>query len=190
MDTLFTTQRRWTREDVAQLLTSRTALTELKLEQALYTVQYLTPQRIKAGSVLIREGATNTGFMLLILQGEALVENELANAGDSMVLNVLGSGALVGEQGVLDGQPRSATVTAMTDLDVAILDREALSRLLTARPDVGCSLLAAILARVSERLRVTTQRLRTLTAINRSLHETMDAAPQCVNATPTCQPVR
>jgi len=165
------THRRWSLEDVANLLTSKTALTELTMEQALYTVQFLTPRRVKEGHVLIREGTPNADFMLLVLQGEAIVENELTNASDSMVLTVLGAGSLVGEQGVLDGQPRSASVTAVTDMDLAVLDRAALSRLLTGRPDIGCSLLAAILTRVSERLRLTTQRLRTLTAINHSLNE-------------------
>lgn len=170
------TPRRWSLEDVANLLTSKTALTELTMDQALYTVQFLTPRRVKAGHVLIREGSTNGDFMLLLLQGEAIVENEVTNASDSIVLTVLGAGSLVGELGVLDGQPRSASVTAVTDMDLAVMDRTALSRLLAERPDVGCSLLAAILTRVSERLRLTTQRLRTLTAINHSLHETMENA--------------
>jgi len=178
IETWHLTPRRWSLEDVANLLTSKTALTELTMDQALYTVQYLTPRRVKAGHVLIREGTTNADFMLLVLQGEAIVENELTNAKDSIVLTVLGPGALVGEQGVLDGQPRSASVTAVTDMDLAVLDRAALSRLLTNRPDIGCSLLAAILTRVSERLRLTTQRLRTLTAINNSLHEVMEIDPR------------
>jgi hypothetical protein len=53
------THRRWSLEDVANLLTSKTALTELTMEQALYTVQFLKPRRVKEGHVLIREGTPN-----------------------------------------------------------------------------------------------------------------------------------
>lgn len=122
---------------------SRTALTELNLEAALHIVRLLTPQRIKAGTVLIHEGVTSTGYMALVLQGEAVVENEMSGPlHDSMVLSMLTSGSLFGELGVLDGKPCSATVTAITDMDIAVLDRPAMARLIETVRAVACSLWA------------------------------------------------
>ena len=176
METIITDKRTWSRSDVAELLISRTALTELNLEAALQIVRLLTPQRIKAGTVLIHEGVTSTGYMALVLQGEAVVENGMSGPlHDSMVLSMLGSGSLFGELGVLDGKPRSATVTAITDMDIAVLDRPAMARLIETVPAVACSLMGAIMARVAERLRATNLKVKTLTALNLSLQDELAA---------------
>ena len=176
MESIITEKRTWTRSDVAELLISRTALTELNLEAALQIVRLLTPQRIKAGTVLIHEGVTSTGYMALVLQGEAVVENEMSGPmHDSMVLSMLTSGSLFGELGVLDGKPRSATVTAITDMDIAVLDRPAMARLIETVPAVACALMGAIMARVAERLRATNLKVKTLTALNLSLQDELSA---------------
>ncbi len=176
MESIITEKRTWSRSDVAELLISRTALTELNLEAALQIVRLLTPQRIKAGTVLIHEGVTSTGYMALVLQGEAVVENEMSGPmHDSMVLSMLTSGSLFGELGVLDGKPRSATVTAITDMDIAVLDRPALARLIETVPSVACALMGAIMARVAERLRATNLKVKTLTALNLSLQDELAA---------------
>lgn len=176
MESIITEKRTWTRADVADLLISRTALTELNLEHALQIVRLLTPQRIKAGTVLIHEGVTSTGYMALVLQGEAVVANEMSGPmHDSMVLSMLTSGSLFGEMGVLDGKPRSATVTAITDMDIAVLDRPAMARLIETVPSVACALMGAIMARVAERLRATNLKVKTLTALNMSLQDELAA---------------
>ncbi|MBP6406762.1 MAG: cyclic nucleotide-binding domain-containing protein [Proteobacteria bacterium] len=172
MESIITEKRAWSRSEVAELLISRTALTELNLEAALQIVRLLTPQRIKAGTVLIHEGVTSTGYMALVLQGEAVVENEMSGPlHDSMVLSMLTSGSLFGELGVLDGKPRSATVTAITDMDIAVLDRPAMARLIETVPAVACALMGAIMARVAERLRATNLKVKSLTALNLSLQD-------------------
>ena len=174
MDSILTDQRKWTRKDVAQLLISQTALTELDMVDALKIVALMEPRRFKAGIKLTQEGFTNTDYMLLILHGEAVVENEFSSANDSMVISVLGPGSLVGELGILDGEPRSATCTAVTDIDVAVLDRDHIAKLMKEEPLAACNLMGAILKRVSERLRATNKKLRTLTVINRSLLDELE----------------
>ncbi len=183
MESIITDKRTWSRKDVAEMLISRTALTELNLEHALQVVRLLTPQRIKAGTVLIQEGVTSTGYMALVLQGEAVVENEIRGPmHDSMVLSLLGSGSLFGEMGVLDGKPRSATVTAVTDMDIAVMDRPALARLIETVPAVACALMGAIMARVAERLRATNDKVRSLTAQNLQLQDDIAALRRSAGA--------
>jgi CRP-like cAMP-binding protein len=58
-----------------------------------------------AGGVIVREGATESGFQLL-LTGSADV-----SVGDQVV-NSLAAGDFFGEISLIDGAPRSATVTA------------------------------------------------------------------------------
>lgn len=175
MDSIVTEQRKWTRAQVAELLISRTALTDINLEQALQIVRLLTPHRVAAGTVLIEEGVTNTGYMALVLQGEAVVVNSVRGGDDSVLLSHLGVGAVFGELGVLDGKPRSATVTAVTDMDIAVLDRPGLARLIDTVPSVACALLSAIIVRVAERLRATNVKVQTLAAVNLSLQHELDA---------------
>jgi len=175
MDSMVIEQRKWSRADVARLLISSTALTELKLEQALQIVRLLTPHRVAAGTVLIEEGVTSTGYMALVLHGEAVVANSVGDTEEPVLLGQLGCGALFGELGILDGKPRSATVTAVTDMDIAVLDRPGLSRLIETVPAVACSLLAAIISRVAERLRATNVKVQTLSAANASLQQEIEA---------------
>jgi CRP/FNR family transcriptional regulator, cyclic AMP receptor protein len=174
MDSMVIEQRKWSRADVAQLLISSTALTELTLEHALQIVRLLTPHRVAAGTVLIEEGVTSTGYMALVLHGEAVVVNSAGGTDEPVLLDQLGCGAVFGELGILDGKPRSATVTAVTDMDIAVLDRPGLSRLIETVPSVACSLLAAIVSRVAERLRATNVKVQTLSAMNTSLQQELE----------------
>ena len=169
MENFVTETRQWTPEEVAQLLTSRTALTELKVEEALQVVRLLAPMHVAAGTVLIEEGVTSTGYMALVLEGEAVVHNAIEGTDQSVVLSEIGAGAVFGELGILDGKPRSATVTAVTDMDIAVLDRVALARLIGTVPAVACALLSAIIVRVGERLRATNTRVQELAAENHRL---------------------
>lgn len=169
MEAFVSETREWSREDVAQLLISRNALTELTIEEALEVVRLLAPLHVAAETILIEEGVTSTGYMALVLEGEAVVLNAIDGTDESVVLSTLGPGALFGELGILDGKPRSATITAVTDMDVAVLDDVGLARLIDSMPGVACSLLSAIIVRVGERLRATNIRVQELMAQNKKL---------------------
>lgn len=69
-------------------------------------------RRFDAGTVLMRQGEI-AASMHFILSGRVLVERHEPNLPDPIVLAELGPGQVVGEIGVLTGQPRSATVTAI-----------------------------------------------------------------------------
>jgi len=159
---IVTDSRQWTRLEIAELLISKTALTELKREAAQEIVELLKPENVAAGTVLIEEGVTSTGFMALVLEGEAIVANTITDSGEAVVLGEIGPGAVFGEMGILDGKPRSATVTAVTDMEIVVLDRPSLTRLIDEMPGVACDLLAAVMVRVSERLRATNLKVKEL----------------------------
>ncbi len=175
----------WSRTEMAQMLISHTALTQLRMEDALQVVRLLTPKHFKAGDVLIREGVTHTGYMALVLHGQAVVENGMGgHDSDTMVLGTLGSGSLFGEMGVLDGKPRSATVTACSDMDIAVLDRPGLARLIDTVPTVACALMGALMARVAERLRATNAKLAKVSLENQALREQL-ALPRQAPTSPS-----
>jgi CRP/FNR family cyclic AMP-dependent transcriptional regulator len=170
METIISDKRRFTRRDVAELLASPTSLPELGLENALKVVNFMAAQRLKAGTVLFKEGTRSHKSLVLILQGDVLVENE--SAGDSsLVVTVLGAGHLVGELGVLDGKPRSATCTAVTEVDVAVLDQEDLERIMRDDPAAGVDLLRAMVVQIAARLRSTNHRVFMLSQIVTSMQQ-------------------
>ncbi|MBA4263248.1 MAG: cyclic nucleotide-binding domain-containing protein [Comamonadaceae bacterium] len=159
-------------EVAARMLITATALDDLTLADAMKVVGYMRPKRIPLGTVFIHEGEVrHNDYMMLVLEGDIAVENELPGLSESMVVNVIGPGHLIGEMGVLDGSPRSATCTATTDIAAAVLSRTALMRLLKDEPKVGARLLLAISTRMAVRLRETTRKLRTFAQMNKALQE-------------------
>ncbi|WP_137921468.1 cyclic nucleotide-binding domain-containing protein [Hydrogenophaga sp. 2FB] len=164
-------------EVAARLLVTSSALADLTLGDALKVVGYMRPKLIKAGTVIIQEGEVKqTDYMLLVLEGDIAVENELPGLHESMVVNIMGPGHLIGDMGVLDGAPRSATCTANTDIAVAVLSRTALMRLLKDDPKLGARLLLAISKRMADRLRETTRKLKTFAQMNKALQQELSVA--------------
>lgn len=159
-------------ELAARMLVTPTALDDLTVADAMKVVTYMRPKVIRAGTVFIHEGEVQRNdYMMLVLEGDIAVENELPGHQESMVVNIIGPGHLIGEMGLLDGSPRSATCSANTDVAVAVLSRTALMRLLKDEPRVGARLLLAISTRMAQRLRETTRKLRTFAQMNKALQE-------------------
>ena len=131
---------------------------------------------------MIKESeVTHTDFMMLILDGEVLVDNEVASMEDSMVMSIIGPGSLIGEMGLLDASSRSATCTATTDLLVALLSRDALMALIKGNPAVSARLMLAISKRLSDRLREANRKVRALSGLGRALQQELDAAHSAGN---------
>jgi CRP/FNR family transcriptional regulator, cyclic AMP receptor protein len=162
-------QLHWSTTDVARMLISNNALASVKTRDAVVLAQRMRLCRVASGAVLFKAGDTNTDFMAFVLEGEAVVESTDAGAGDAMVLHVLTVGQMVGEMGVVANAPRSATVTAATDMLVAVLDQTAFALLIKQAPDVACGFLSTLLQSTSDRLRESNRKLLTLTRINQSL---------------------
>ena len=78
--------------------------------------------------------------------------------------------------GILDNAPRSATCIAATDLALAVLTREAMTRLLNEHPAVGARLLMAMSKRLSGHLRETNRKLMTFAQVSKALQQELDAA--------------
>ena len=149
------------RDYAARLLTAPAALMQLSLVEAKIVVSYMRPERVGAGQTFITEGdADNTGFMVLLLDGEVLVESITVSRTTPVTITILGPGSLIGEMGILDTGPRSASCTASTDIQCAVLTRDALESLIAEQPGIGAKFLLAISARIAERYRDTQNKLK------------------------------
>lgn len=164
-----------TAHEAARWLRAPTALAQLGAEDALTVVGFMLPRRFAAGTQLIREGETgDTGFMVLVLGGEVTVESQQASRTAPVTLSVLGPGSLIGEMALVDGEARSATCTASTDIACAVLTRDALVALIAEQPATGAKLMTAIALRLAERLREASLKLQVHAKLVRTLQQELD----------------
>ncbi|RYG13093.1 MAG: cyclic nucleotide-binding domain-containing protein [Burkholderiales bacterium] len=160
----------------AELLCAPSALLQLNHEEARKVVSYMRPHRIAEGMTFIREGDTeHTHFMLLVLDGQVTVETIVVSRTQPITVTVLGPGSLIGEMGLLDGEPRSASCTAMSDLRCAILTRKALKQLLADDPQTAAKLMVAISLRIAERMRECQEKLKLYAQLTQAMNEEINA---------------
>ena len=94
-----------------------------------------------AGSVVIREGDAGDS-LIVIRSGSALVKQ------GGRELRRLGSGDFVGEIALIDGGPRTATVTALEPIDALVIGRDGFTRLMDEFPIIRYDLVYALTRRV------------------------------------------
>ena len=164
-------------EMAAELLTAPNALIHLSLDEARVVVGYMTPRFIPADTTFIKEGdAADEGFMGLLLEGEVVVDSITVSRTEPLTIRVLGPGSLVGEVGLVDEEPRSASCTTSADSLCAILTREAFKALINEEPRIGSKLLLAIAARLAERLRDNARKLRLYAKLAKAMQMEIDRA--------------
>ncbi|MGK2852096.1 MAG: cyclic nucleotide-binding domain-containing protein [Candidatus Limnocylindrales bacterium] len=96
------------------------------------------------GALLTREGDRGDGFLVLTA-GTATVTQQ------GRRIRTLGPGDFLGEIALIDGGPRTATVTADSAVEAIVIDRDGFSRLMNEFPVVRLDLVTALTQRLRER---------------------------------------
>lgn len=109
------------------------------------------------GDVITRQGAV-AHWLYLVIAGEVDVWVE-APDGERSHLNTLGAGSVLGEMGMMTGEPRRATVTARTDVECYRLDKVGFEGVLHARPDIA-NQISKVLAERSAELEALREKIR------------------------------
>ena len=129
--------------------------------------QSMRPRSFRAGEAIISQGALQ-GTMYLLVKGEVKVERhptadaderENVKASDTVLIAELGPGQIFGEMSFLDRAPSSATVTAVTDIEVLAVGRAEIDQIAAKDrtfPDRFYQCLAMALV---DKLRATSRRL-------------------------------
>ena len=164
------------RERAARLLMQAAPLAQLQFDDALTVIDAMEPVFVRTGLIVMEQGeAAETDYMALVLEGEVRAESGTGVTGEEVVVSVIGPGSLIGEMGLLNGAPRSATCTALTDLKLATLSRDALMTLIEVHPATAAKLLLAISKGLADRLRESNRRLRLITQVTRAVQRELNA---------------
>jgi CRP/FNR family transcriptional regulator, cyclic AMP receptor protein len=99
--------------------------------------------QIEKGQTILVEGDIGDA-LYIILEGEAQVYK-----GKSVVAT-LGEREPLGEMGILDSAPRSATVVALTDVSLLKIDREDFHDLMSDRLEIAQGVIKVLLKRLRE----------------------------------------
>lgn len=105
----------------------------------------------KKGEDIIHEG-TLSDCAYIIEKGSVEVSKKRPN-GQKQVLGILKENDIFGEMGLIDGLPRSATVSALEDCSISVLSQETFNNLAHHNPES----LMPILKVLAKRLRSTLQ---------------------------------
>jgi CRP-like cAMP-binding protein len=163
-------------ERAAELLATPTALMQLTPADARVVVRYMQSHHIEEGDTFIQEGDTrDTSFMVLILEGEVTVETIAVSRTEPVMVTVLGPGSLIGEMGLLDGEPRSASCTARSPMRCIILSRQALEDLMEDHPRVAAKLMLVVALRIAERLRSNADKLKMFVQLTQVMQQEISA---------------
>lgn len=111
--------------------------------------QLVHVKRHRAKDFIVQQSEPG-GELFVVVDGHLKVVTSDAEGRDT-ALNILGPGEVVGEVSLLDGGPRSATVTAVDPCELLVIRREPFLRFLEGSPTVAIKLLS-VLARRLRRL--------------------------------------
>jgi CRP/FNR family cyclic AMP-dependent transcriptional regulator len=150
------------REHAIDLMVQAAPLAGMNRAEAEVVIDVMKPLHVLADTLLVLEGQLRAVSSASIPDGE-------------VVITVVGPGSLLGEMGVIDGGPRSASCTALTDVKLGVLSREALLGLIDSHPTVAARMMLGISAVLAGRLREGNRRLRTLSQVSRALQLELDA---------------
>lgn len=92
-----------------------------------------SPRHYPPGAKILVEGTPGDCLMLL-KTGYVKVTRRRANGHEALIA-IRAGGDVVGERAVMDGAPRSATVTAGQDIDVHVIQRRAMQKFLGRHPE-------------------------------------------------------
>lgn len=136
------------------------------------------PAEVEAGAIVLHKGSPSRS-LLMIEDGELEIVEE--SMGETVVLDRIGAGAVVGEVGFVDGQARTHDVRAARPSRLRRLTRERLLALASGDPTLFAKLTFSLAEIMARRFRSAVSGLQPLRAFAASLTEPMEV-PESLEA--------
>jgi CRP-like cAMP-binding protein len=121
---------------------------------------YIKRQSLPRGTVIFTKGEPGTGLMS-VLAGVVKI-SMLSADGREIVLSIMREGDIFGEIALLDGHPRSADATAVTDCELLMIERRDLIPVLRSHPDLTIQIIQILCTR----LRHTNEQVQDMTFLS------------------------
>ena len=128
-------------ERLAKLVSKVSLFSELSRKDLRSIAKSGTERRFDAGQSIVKEGETGVGFYL-ILEGRVEVRRK------KRVLSTLSTGDFFGEMGLIDDQPRSADVVAISPTVTFALSPWTFGGIIRGNPDVAVGMMKVLVARL------------------------------------------
>ncbi|HNS15640.1 MAG TPA: cyclic nucleotide-binding domain-containing protein [Syntrophorhabdaceae bacterium] len=138
----------------AEMLEDTSLSMDFSWKELLDLSYYMGTRRFAKGTVIFKEGDRDI-FMSVVAKGEVNILKKDEHM-DVKRVTAIGTGKVIGEMSMIDGNPRSATAVAATDTTLVTLSKEGMHQLLKEKPYVGIKMLQKIAFSMSQRLRQTT----------------------------------
>lgn len=134
--------------NVAELLANVPLLSGLSEAELDRIAQVAVPRAFPKGARVFHEG-DRSDACYVIRSGEIRVTREHSD-GRAIALATLGAGEIVGELAMLDGEVRSASVEALSDVELLAIAALDMRGLLERNPEITAKLVIALTRRVRE----------------------------------------
>jgi len=120
-------------------------LADLEADERSALEQLGAVRRYRRGDVLFHQG-DDAGAVVVLRDGH--VKATMLNDGREVILAFPGPGELLGELSAVDGEPRSATVRAVDEVEALVIPGSAFRAFLEHRPRIALVLLRGVAARL------------------------------------------
>jgi CRP/FNR family transcriptional regulator, cyclic AMP receptor protein len=134
-------------ENLADSLRRVPMLAALKEEHLEMLVKLATTRTYNQGETIIKQGDPGAG-LFVILEGTVEVTMRERPGQPETKLGNLSQGEFFGEMSLIDGYPRSATVTAKAETQVVELDRWVFLDALRREPNIAVAMLPILTRRI------------------------------------------
>jgi CRP/FNR family cyclic AMP-dependent transcriptional regulator len=146
--------------DKLALLRNHSLFGQLPQEVIDHLGSYMKRRSLPRGSSIFAKGDPGVGLMG-VLSGAVKITVPSADGRD-IVLNIIHEGEIFGEIALLDGHPRTADATAMTDCELMVIERRDFLPFLRSQPDLTIQIIEILCSR----LRRTTEQVQDLSFLD------------------------
>ncbi len=108
--------------------------------------ELMVSKKYKKNNLIIFED--DLGSNLFFIKSGRVKISGISDEGDEAIFSILGEGEFFGELSLIDGLPRSATVTSIDDIELWVLHRGDFLELLERYPQVAITLLKELARRI------------------------------------------
>lgn len=137
-----------TLEEITEFLASTPLFSELTQEALLEIAKITDNKTYREKDVLAKEGEPGYS-MFVIVSGEVWVTVR-NNLGEEIELAKRGAGDHLGEMAVLSDIPRTATLTALTDVETLEISQEKFEEILLTQPRTSLGIIRELIRRLEE----------------------------------------